>query len=102
MPADPTRNSDASKQHLVSSAGDESVLATGHVVSAELKHLVNEFCDAKTLRKRTTSLIGLGRWMRQRSASVADLSGLAGFVEYLENDFEQRARFQTAFARLLS
>jgi len=40
--------------------------------------------------------------MRQRSASVADLSGLEGFLEYLEDHFEQRARFQTAFASLLS
>ena len=40
--------------------------------------------------------------MRQEPASVADLSGLEGFVEYLENNFEQRARFQTAFAGLLS
>ena len=102
MPAEPTRNSDSSKQLQVSSPGDGSVRATGHVVSAELKHWLNEFCEAKTLRKRTTSLIGLVSWMRRGSASVVDPSGLAGFVEYLDNHFEQRARFQTAFAGLLS
>ena len=102
MPTDPTRNSDSSKQLLVTSPGEGSVLATGQIVSAELQRLVNEFCDAKTLGKRTTSLIGLVGWMRRESASVANLSGLLGLVEYLENNFEQRARFQTAFAGLLS
>ncbi|HEX8894649.1 MAG TPA: hypothetical protein VF783_15060, partial [Terriglobales bacterium] len=80
MPTDPTQDSDSSKQLLVSLPGDRSVLATGHVVSAELERLVNEFCDGKTLRKRTTSLIELVSWMRQEPASVADLSGLEGFV----------------------
>jgi len=62
---------------------------------------VDEFCEAKTLRKRITSLIGLVGWMRQASAAAADLSGLPGFVEYLETNAEQRVRFQTAFAGLL-
>ena len=75
---------------------------TSRVVPAYLKRLVGEFCEAKTLRKRTTSLIGLVEWVRRGATSVADLSGLQGFVEYLENDSEQRARFQTAFASLLS
>jgi site-specific recombinase len=40
--------------------------------------------------------------MRRGSASVADLSGVEGFVEYLENNFEPRSRFQSAFATLLA
>jgi site-specific recombinase len=77
-------------------------LAGGRVAPVDLKRAIEEFCDAKTLRKRTRSLVGLVRWMRQGAASVADLAGLLGFVEYLEDNPEQRARFQAAFADLLS
>src|SRR5271165_4415504 len=72
------------------------------IVPPELKRWVDEFCEAKTLRKRSTSLIGLVGWMRKPGASVADMAGLAGLVEYLESEPEQRVRTQAAFAELLS
>lgn len=74
----------------------------GRIVPSELKRWVNEFCESKTLRKRIAALIALVGWMRKAGASVADLSGLSGLVEYLEGNSEQRAHFQTAFAELLS
>jgi site-specific recombinase len=73
-----------------------------HVAPSELVRCVNDFCEAKTLRKRTTSLIALVSWMRKPGSSSADMSGLAGLVEYLESDSDVRGRFQTAFAELLS
>ena len=76
--------------------------APSHLVTGELVRLVNDFCEAKTLRKRTTSLIRLVAWMRKSGSSAADMAGLAGFVEYLENDADTRGRFQSAFAELLS
>jgi len=69
---------------------------------AELIRWVADFCEARTLRKRITSLVGLVGWMRKSGASAADLAGLGGFVEYLETNFDTRSRFQTAFAELLS
>jgi site-specific recombinase len=73
-----------------------------HIATGELVRLVNDFCEAKTLRKRTSSLVGLVTWMRKSSGSSADMAGLSGMVEYLENDADTRARFQSAFAELLS
>ena len=73
-----------------------------HVAPSELVGCVNDICDAKTLRKRTTSLIALVSWMRKPGSSSADMSGLAGFVEYLESDSDVRGRFQSAFSELLS
>jgi len=72
------------------------------VAPGELVRQVEDFCAAKTLRKRTAALVGLVAWMRKSGASAADMSGLDGFVEYLESDSEVRARFQNAFAELLS
>jgi len=72
------------------------------VAPGELVREVDDFCAAKTLRKRTSSLVGLVAWMRKSGASTAEMSGLGGFVEYLESDSEVRSRFQTAFAELLS
>ena len=40
--------------------------------------------------------------MRKSGASAAHMSGLGGFVEYLESDSQVRSRFQNAFAELLS
>ena len=40
--------------------------------------------------------------MRKSGASSADMAGLAGSVEYLESNADTRARFQSAFAELLS
>jgi site-specific recombinase len=77
-------------------------LAPSHIATGELVRQANDFCEAKTLRKRTTSLIRLVAWMRKSGASAADMAGLAGFVEYLENDAGTRGRFQSAFAELLS
>ncbi|MGA9568210.1 MAG: hypothetical protein WBS19_21995, partial [Candidatus Korobacteraceae bacterium] len=77
-------------------------LQPARIAPHELVRLVNEFCEAKTLRKRIASLVGLVTWMRKSGASVADLSGLPGFVEYLESNPEPRARFQAAFAELLA
>ncbi len=77
-------------------------VSPAHLATGELVRLVDDFCEAKTLRKRTTSLVRLVAWMRKSGASSADLAGLEGFVEYLENDADTRARFQPAFAELLS
>jgi len=72
------------------------------VAPAELISRVNEFCDAKTIRKRSSALVALVAWMRKKSSSAADMAGLLGFVEYLESDTEVRERFQTVFSELLS
>ena len=67
----------------------------------ELVSWMEAFCRADTLHKRNAALIGLFGWMRKPAASVADLSGLPGLVEYLESNAEERIRFQAAFADLL-
>jgi site-specific recombinase len=72
------------------------------IVPAELERGVRDFCDAKTLRKRTSALIGLLNWTRRPTASTADLSGLSGLVEYLESNTETRIQVQKAFAEMLS
>ena len=72
------------------------------VALAELVQWVEGFCDARTLRKRTASLVGLVQWTRKSGASFTDWSGVVSFVEYLENDSQQRQRFQSAFAEILS
>ena len=72
------------------------------VAPGELVREVDDFCAAKTLRRRTASLVGLVVWMRKSGASAAHMSGLGGFVEYLESDSQVRSRFQNAFAELLS
>jgi site-specific recombinase len=72
------------------------------VAPKELVRYLNDFCEATSLRKRTDALLGLVNWMRKPAASAADLSGMAGFVEYLEREAEARSRFQTAFGGLLS
>jgi site-specific recombinase len=71
------------------------------IAPADLVRWVEDFCSGKTLRKRTSSLVGLVRWTRQPAASVADMSGLAGLVECLDSDAEIRSRFQQTFASLL-
>src|SRR5450631_1712706 len=68
----------------------------------ELLRWIEAFCNAPTLQKRTAALIGLVGWMRKPGASIADLSGLPGLVEYLEVNLEEKAHFQVAFADLLS
>ena len=68
----------------------------------ELVRWVEEFCQATTLRRRTSALYGLVGWMGKPGASVADLSGLPGLVAYLEANAEQRTRCRTAFATLLA
>src|SRR5271165_6541011 len=77
--------------------------ATGprRIAPADLVRWVEDFCSAKTLRKRTAALVGMVRWIRQPASSVADMSGLGGLVAYLEGDAEVRTRFQQAFADLL-
>ena len=103
MPTEPLGDPSPSEQFIAPPPGSSATpVAASRIAPAELKHLVDDFCDAKTLRKRTAALIGLVGWMRKGAASVADLSGLQGFVEYLESNSEQRARFQAAFASLLS
>ena len=77
-------------------------LVPSRVAPPELQRWVRDFCEAKVLRKRITSLLGLIGWMRKKPSSAADLAGLAGFVEYLETGPERRSHFQTAFANLLS
>jgi len=72
------------------------------VVPADLVRGVIDFCEARTLRKRTTALVALVHWIRRPAISSADLSGLAGLVEYLASHQEVRSKFQVAFAELLS
>ena len=64
---------------------------------------ISDFCQAPRCESATAALIGLFGWMRKPGASVADLSGLPGLVEYLETNPEPACeRFQIAFAELLS
>ena len=79
-----------------------SGLQPSRMAPPELLRWIEAFCSAATLQKRNAALIGLVRWMRKPAASVADLSGLPGLVEFLEVNFAERARFQAAFADLLS
>ena len=72
------------------------------VAPRELTQGIEGFCEAKTLRKRTTCLVELVGWMRKPASSAADLSGLAGFVAYLESNSDTRSRVETAFAELLA
>ena len=71
------------------------------VAPPDLVRWVDDFCSAKTLRKRITSLIGLSQWTRREPSSAADLSGLAGVAEYLDSNAEIRGCFQQVFANLL-
>ena len=69
---------------------------------AELVRKVQDFCDARTLRKRVDSLIALVAWTRKSAGSAADLSGLSGLVEYLEGAHDARPMFQAAFSEFLA
>ena len=71
------------------------------VVPQELHTLADDFCSAKTLRKRINALLNIVRWVRKKPRSQADLSGVAGLVEFLESYPEERTRFQDSFADLL-
>jgi site-specific recombinase len=71
------------------------------VAPPDLVRWIDDFCSAKTLRKRITSFIGLSHWTRREAASAADLSGLDGVAEYLDANPEIRACFQQVFAGLL-
>jgi site-specific recombinase len=72
------------------------------VAPRELVDSIEAFCQASSLNERTAALIRLVGWIRKPGTSVADLSGLDGFIEYLEANTDQRTRFQAAFAELLS
>lgn len=72
------------------------------IAPRELVDTVEAFCLASSLNERTAALIRLVGWIRKSGSSVADLSGLQGFVEYLEANAAPRTRFQAAFADLLS
>ena len=103
MPIEPAKQPDsvASSEEL-SSLAPSSGLQPSRMAPRELTRLVDAFCQAGTLPKRTTALIGLVGWARKPGASVADLSGLSGLVEFLETNAEEKARFQAAFADLLT
>ena len=77
-------------------------LQPSQMAPTELLRWIEAFCSATTLQKRNAALIGLVGWMRKPAASVADLSGLPGLVEFLEVSLAERTRFQAAFADLLS
>ena len=77
-------------------------LQPSRMAPPELLRWIEAFCSATTLQKRNAALIGLVGWMRKPGASMADLSGLPGLVEFLEVNLEERTRFQAAFADLLS
>jgi site-specific recombinase len=72
------------------------------VAPEDLVRSVSDFCEARTIRKRTSALVGLLNWTRRASKSVADLSGLPGLIEYLESNPDVRSRVQSVFAELLS
>jgi len=69
---------------------------------ADLVRSVSDFCEARTLRKRTAALVGLLNWTRRPAKSSAELSGLPGLIAYLESNREIRSRVQSVFAELLS
>src|ERR1035441_5984801 len=77
-------------------------LQPSQMAPTELLRWIEAFCSATTLQKRNAALIGLVGWMRKPAASVADLSGLPGLVEFLEVSLAERTRFQAAFAESLS
>lgn len=77
-------------------------LAPAHIPPPELVRWIVDFCQAKTVRKRTASLIGLVGWVRKNGDAATELSGIPVLVDYLQSKPEQRALFQTAFAELLS
>ena len=85
-----------------SSEGPGTELAPARIAPRELVSSAEAFCQASSLSERTAALIRVVGWIRKSGASVADLSGLQGLVEYLEANADQRARFQVAFANLLS
>ena len=72
------------------------------IAPPDLVQSVEDFCSAKTLRKRITSFVSLSQWTRREASSAADLSGLSGVVEYLETNAEIRSQFQQVFAEVLS
>jgi len=84
-----------------SSSATSSGIVPSRTAPRELVRLIETFCQAPTLRKRTAALVGLVRWTRQPGASMADLSGLSGFIEYLEVNTEEKKQFQAVFADLL-
>jgi site-specific recombinase len=72
------------------------------VAPAELVRSVSDFCEARTIRKRTSALVGLLNWTRRPEGSTADLAGVPGLIEYLESSPDIRSRVQSVFAELLS
>lgn len=103
MPNEPIHNSsDVGQTATIPSPNSEGALRPARPTPAELVKWVDDFCDAKTLRKRNTSLVGIVGWMRKLAGSGSELSAISGVVEYLENNSEARVRFQAAFGELLS
>jgi len=100
---EPVKQPDTVDQAPLSrSNAPDTGLAPSRMAPRELVRSVESFCHASTLSTLNAALIGLIGWMRKPAASVADLSGLPGLVEYLENNAEERIRFQATFADLLS
>jgi site-specific recombinase len=99
----PVKQSDIPEPAAISSFdASNTVVVPSRTAPGELVRWIEAFCQASSLQKRNSALIGLVGWMRKPTASVADLSGLPGLVEYLEANAEERTRFQTAFADFLS
>ncbi len=103
MSTEPAKLPDLTNPTLAPASGaSSSNSAPSRMAPPELVRWLDAFCQATTLHKRNAALIGLVGWMRKPATSIADLSGLPGFVEYLEANSEVRFRFQVASSDLLA
>ena len=98
----PTESTDSSQSEITAPASLPEPSGPQRVAPPELARWVDDFCSAKTLRKRITSLVGLLQWTRHEPASTADMAGIEGVVEYFEVNPDVRNRFQQVFAEVLA
>ncbi len=67
-----------------------------------MRHAVEAFCQAETLRKRRIAFVQLVRWTRAGGRKGMEPSRLPAVVQLLESDGELRQRVQQSLGHLLA
>jgi len=81
--------------------GPPRIESSAHL-PGDLRHAVEEFCRADTLRKRRSAFVQLVRWTRAGRRRGMAPPRLLALVQLLESDSELRRRVQQSLGQLLS
>ena len=68
----------------------------------DLRHSIEAFCEAPTLRRRCARFAEIVRWTREGRRSATEPPRLLALVQILEIDGELRQRVQQSFGKLLA